>query len=64
MLEIMNPKSGYKDLNVTKSVINEKTTTTKFIVYEWHIDWYKKSVYIHKTCFWFFKNKLILHPAS
>lgn len=38
MLEIMNPKSGYKDLNVTKSVINEKTTTTKFIVYEWHID--------------------------
>ena len=38
MLEIMNPKSGYKDLNVTKSAINEKTTTTKFIVYEWHID--------------------------
>lgn len=24
MLEIMNPKSGYKDLNVTKNVINEK----------------------------------------
>lgn len=37
MLEIMNPKSGYKDLNVTKNVINEKKTT-KFIVYEWHID--------------------------
>ena len=51
MLEIMN---------VTKNVINEKKTTTKFIVYEWHIDWYKKSVYIHKTCFWFFKNNLIL----
>lgn len=29
MLEIMN---------VTKNVINEKKTTTKFIVYEWHID--------------------------
>lgn len=29
MLEIMNPKSGYKDLNVTKNVINEKNKNNK-----------------------------------